>query len=227
MLGLCLGAQLIARAFGGEVKPLPKDAAHTALPSSRSKAAGVEFGFHQQDFTGQAKSDRVVGQALRECDPDQSKSSARPVFMQWHSDTYTYPQGAVNLSSRPTCPVQSFRLGRCTYAFQYHIEVGTELGREWYKEYAEGTASHSSSGAEEAITSEADKAALESQLQQVLADGSIEKAERFTRSVMRSLLQEARVVRRERRERRCVTGAVAVGVAVGVTAVAMKLIGGR
>eukprot|EP00971_Amphidinium_carterae_P143581 2844478-Amphidinium_carterae.1 len=63
-------------------------------------------------------------------------------------------------------------MGQSTYAFQYHIEVGGELGEYWYEEYAEGTATHASCGAGPAGDDKTKKA-VETHFQSCRKDGSI------------------------------------------------------
>jgi GMP synthase (glutamine-hydrolysing) len=81
VLGICLGAQLLARAFGGGVFPAPEP----------------EIGWHDVELT--ADDDPVVG-AL----------PPRFTALQWHYYTYEVPPGAVELARSPLC-TQAFRLG--------------------------------------------------------------------------------------------------------------------
>jgi GMP synthase-like glutamine amidotransferase len=125
VLGVCLGAQLIARTFGGRVFKTQEDSAHTATPVPIAAMAdhGVEFGYLRQDFTPAARADPLLGPALAESDASH--------FQQWHEDTFSLPASATALSTRPTVPAQSFRIGESTYGFQCHIEVGASLARTW------------------------------------------------------------------------------------------------
>jgi len=222
VLGLCLGAQLIARSFGGAVKKMPRDAVHTALPGLAAPH-GVEFGFHAQDFSEAARLDKVLGTALKEAEAVASAKQAglAPKFCQWHSDCFEYPQDAVPLSTRSSCPTQAFRMGQRTYAFQYHIEVGRELGEEWYHEYSDGTATHASCGAGPATDDKARKT-VDAHLQSCVKDGSIEQCEAFTTSLMSSMLKEAKVARVERQQRLCRRLAL-VGAVHAVAFVTLKL----
>ncbi|MEX0807894.1 MAG: type 1 glutamine amidotransferase [Dongiaceae bacterium] len=94
--GICLGAQLIARAFGEKVYPF----------------GAMEVGFLPAQFTTEAAYDPLLA----------GLGGAQQV-MQLHEDTFDLPRGAVRLMSNETCANQAFRLGRSTYGFQCHIEV--------------------------------------------------------------------------------------------------------
>jgi len=104
VMGICLGAQLIARAFGAD----------SNLDGS------FEFGFHPVDLTTQGKKDEVVGHM----------GNSFHVF-EWHTDHYTLPQNAVRLIEGRAYPNQAFRIGRATYGMQFHLEATTELIEGW------------------------------------------------------------------------------------------------
>lgn len=94
--GICLGAQLIARAFGEKVYPF----------------GAMEVGFLPAQFTTEAAYDPLLA----------GLGGAQQV-MQLHEDTFDLPRNAVRLMANETCPNQAFRIGRSTYGFQFHIEV--------------------------------------------------------------------------------------------------------
>ena len=51
--------------------------------------------------------------------------------LQWHSDSFDLPAGAVGLASSPAYPNQAFRFGPVAYAVQFHLEVTSEMAAEW------------------------------------------------------------------------------------------------
>jgi len=104
VLGICLGCQLIARALGGgNVLDKP-----------------IEFGWHRVTPTGEGHSDPVI----------KHLGPGGPLF-HWHTDTVTLPVGAVHLAESAMTPIQAFRVGRATYAIQFHFEAALEDVRVW------------------------------------------------------------------------------------------------
>jgi len=103
VLGICLGAQLLARAAGARV---------TAMPTS-------EVGVLPVWLTADAEGDAVFGRL----------SSPLRVF-QWHGDTFALPGGAVRLASSSACQNQAFRLGTA-YGLQFHLEVTPDMVDAW------------------------------------------------------------------------------------------------
>lgn len=104
VLGICLGAQLVAAALGASVRP------HTVR----------EIGWHLLHPTAAARDDRL----LRHFDGSQ------PVF-QWHAYTFDLPRGAVLLASTDSCAHQAFRFGERAYGLQFHLEADEALIRRW------------------------------------------------------------------------------------------------
>lgn len=100
VLGVCLGAQMIAKALGGEVAP----------------AKQGEWGFCRVTQTVQGNTDTLL-----------SGIPWGTYQFQMHNQEVTkLPEGAVLLASSPACRVQAFRVGLRTYGFQYHFEVTRE-----------------------------------------------------------------------------------------------------
>ena len=104
VLGICLGSQLLARAFGAEN--------HLGI--------APEFGWTDVTLTEAGRADPLFSGV-----PD-----TFPIF-QWHSDTFTLPPGAVHLAQSATAPHQAFRLGRATYGTQFHFEASRSVVRDW------------------------------------------------------------------------------------------------
>jgi len=110
VLGVCLGAQLIARAFADPSNPAP-------VRPNRV----LEIGFDPPvRFLPEAAADPLFAHAPAELR-----------LMQWHHDLLDAPPGAVLFATSRDCPVQAFRLGRTTYGVQFHPEVRTGTVRHW------------------------------------------------------------------------------------------------
>lgn len=104
VLGICLGAQLIARAFGARV----------------FAQGWTEFGFTPIGLTEAARADPLL-----------SGLPPRLWLMQWHEDAYDLPRDAVPLATGDACRDQAFRIGAGTYGFQCHLEVNADIARSW------------------------------------------------------------------------------------------------
>lgn len=104
VMGVCLGSQIVASAFGAPVYRM-RDKLDTH----------EEWGFLPQTWLDSAAADPL----LMDAPPGLS-------IMQWHGDTFDMPDGAVPLSTRAACPSQAFRIGARTYAFQFHLEMTRE-----------------------------------------------------------------------------------------------------
>lgn len=109
VLGICLGAQLVARAWGGR----------------NILARPVEFGWREVRPTEAGRGDPVLA----------GLGSGSPVF-HWHEDTFTLPPGAAHLASSDMTELQAFRLGRATYGVQFHFEADRPLVEEWSAQFA-------------------------------------------------------------------------------------------
>ncbi|PSN15673.1 GMP synthase [filamentous cyanobacterium CCT1] len=103
VLGICLGAQLIARAFGGRVY-------QNEIP---------ELGFTPLFPVAEATEPWI-----------QDYPPGMPM-MQWHFDSFDLPAGARLLLTNEVCANQAFRLGSHTYGLQFHPEVTPEIVMSW------------------------------------------------------------------------------------------------
>jgi GMP synthase (glutamine-hydrolysing) len=112
VLGICLGAQILARAFGGENR----------------LGATPEFGWVTVRQTEAARTDPVLSVLPAEF----------PVF-QWHSDTFTLPAGAVHLTTTDAAPQQAFRIGRASYGMQFHFEASRAVVADWQRRFPDLT----------------------------------------------------------------------------------------
>jgi GMP synthase (glutamine-hydrolysing) len=111
VLGICLGAQIIARTFGGAVYRMDR----------------LESGFYTMAVTPEGKRDPVFA-AL----------GAEITSFQNHFEAVRDVPGAVPLATSGACPIQAFRIGRVTYATQFHPEVTLDIVRDWIRKF--GTA---------------------------------------------------------------------------------------
>ena len=105
-VGVCLGAQVMAKILGSEVYPNPVR----------------EVGWYDLDMT-----------AAADADPLFSELAGREVVLQWHGDTFDLPDGAVLLASSPDCANQAFRYGEAGYAIQFHLEILQPMIEEWVR----------------------------------------------------------------------------------------------
>ena len=108
VLGICLGSQLLARAYGGE----------------NHLGTAPEFGWVTVGLTDHGRADPVLSVL-----PDNF-----PVF-QWHTDTFTLPEGAVHLAASEAARHQAFRIGRATYGTQFHFEASRAVVADWNRRF--------------------------------------------------------------------------------------------
>jgi GMP synthase (glutamine-hydrolysing) len=106
VLGICLGAQLLARAAHSEVMACTEP----------------EIGWHTVELTAAGRDDPLLGVLPERFDA-----------FQWHYYTYALPAGAEELARNESC-TQAFRLGEETWGLQFHIEVLEEQVERWIKD---------------------------------------------------------------------------------------------
>ena len=104
VLGICLGAQLLAHTLGGDLQP----------------SEAWEIGWYDLHPASAATQDSL----FRHLDAPQ------PVF-QWHGYTFDLPPGAVRLASSAAVPNQAFRYNQNAYGFQFHLELDQRLIDRW------------------------------------------------------------------------------------------------
>ncbi len=98
--GFCLGAQILARALGGEVAP----------------GAEKEIGWYDLELSDAADADALMAAHPRKL-----------LSYHFHGDRIEDVPGAVTLASSAITPCQLFRYGANVYGFQYHAEVDRDL----------------------------------------------------------------------------------------------------
>jgi GMP synthase (glutamine-hydrolysing) len=111
-LGICLGGQLLAKAFGGAITRSPVK----------------EVGWDTVKLSNAAKQDQLF----------KDLPHKMPVY-QWHEDTFAIPPGAVQLASSDGCHNQAFRIGSFAYGIQFHPEVTPEMESDWAYKAAESS----------------------------------------------------------------------------------------
>ncbi len=104
VLGICLGAQLIAKTLGAKVRKNPEK----------------EIGWYDITLTEEGIKDPILKHI----------GQTKPIF-EFHSDTYELPENCIHLASSPTCANQAFRYGNNVYGFQFHLEVDAALVERW------------------------------------------------------------------------------------------------
>jgi GMP synthase-like glutamine amidotransferase len=103
VLGICLGAQLIAKAMGARVQP----------------NAEKEIGWFELEFTPAAARDPLFAGLSKE------------LVFHWHGETFDLPEGAELLASSRACRHQAYRIGSYLYGFQFHLEVTPAMVADW------------------------------------------------------------------------------------------------
>jgi GMP synthase (glutamine-hydrolysing) len=103
VLGICLGAQLLARALGAEVRP----------------GRRAEIGFAHVDIHDPA--DPVVGGLAPRAD-----------VLHWHGDVFDLPEGARSLASSAATEHQAFRYGNA-WGILFHPEADAAMVEAWLK----------------------------------------------------------------------------------------------
>jgi len=102
LLGICLGAQFIARVLGAHVYPM----------------GYKEIGFSPLTLTSEGRGSPLA--ALGDT----------PV-LHWHGDRFEIPDGATRLAGTADCPNQAFSYGENVLGLQFHLEADTKRIEQW------------------------------------------------------------------------------------------------
>lgn len=103
LLGVCLGAQLMARVLGAAVAPM----------------GHKEIGFSPVTLTAAGHASVLAG------------LTAETSVLHWHGDQFAIPGGLQSLAATPLCPHQAFAAGSCALGLQFHLEADAERIERW------------------------------------------------------------------------------------------------
>ncbi|MGA3027858.1 MAG: gamma-glutamyl-gamma-aminobutyrate hydrolase family protein [Bryobacteraceae bacterium] len=109
VLGICLGAQLLAKALGARVYRNPVK----------------EIGWFPLHFNEAGAGDPLLT----------GLANPSPV-LQWHGETFDLPAGAIHLAWSEACRNQAFRYGSRVYGFQFHLETTADMIADWIRQDA-------------------------------------------------------------------------------------------
>ena len=104
VLGICLGAQLLAKAAGADVY----------------KGKKKEIGWYKVELTDEGKREGLFIGLPEEF-----------TVFQWHGDTFDIPENSKCLALSKLFPHQIIKVGKNAYGLQFHLEVTAEMIREW------------------------------------------------------------------------------------------------
>lgn len=102
-LGICLGAQLMARALGAPVRPMERK----------------EIGFGTLSLTPAGRNSVLA------------EMRAETAVLHWHGATFDIPDGAQALAATSACPNQAFAIGEHALALQFHLEADPRTLERW------------------------------------------------------------------------------------------------
>ena len=109
VLGVCLGAQLAAKALGARVyrNPVSEIGWFTVRPTSAAREDSLFRDFRDTE-----------------------------TVFHWHGETFDLPASGTLLACSERCRNQAFRLGSCIYGLQFHLEVTPEMIADWCQQDA-------------------------------------------------------------------------------------------
>tara|TARA_Y100001968_G_scaffold126854_1_gene115762 strand:+ start:1929 stop:2660 length:732 start_codon:yes stop_codon:yes gene_type:complete len=114
IIGVCLGAQLLAYAAGGNVEILQEEVSHQPL---------AEIGWdniYPQTSDNNSKLTTLLANPF-------------PV-LHWHGDRILLPKNAELIASSRRCKEQLFSIGSLAYGLQFHVEIDDEIVKTWISE---------------------------------------------------------------------------------------------
>ncbi len=114
IIGVCLGAQLIAYVAGGEIELLQEEISHKPL---------AEIGWHTISSQGLEINNKLTT-LLRNPFP----------VLHWHRDRILLPNKAELIASSSRCKEQLFKIGSFAYGIQFHIEIDNEMVNNWIED---------------------------------------------------------------------------------------------
>jgi len=106
ILGICLGAQMLAHALGSDVRKSPKK----------------EMGWYDVHLTNEGQQDPLFNHFQK-----------REKIFQMHGDTFDIPKSATHLAYSEICQAQAFRYNDKAYGLQFHLEVDQAMVTRWLK----------------------------------------------------------------------------------------------
>lgn len=110
-LGICLGAQLMARVLGGSVTP----------------SGQAEIGYAPLTLTSEANDTPL-------------RHLEGVAVLHWHNDIFSVPPGAVRLASTAACPNQAYAIGPEILGLQFHLETPPADLERWLIGHTDGLA---------------------------------------------------------------------------------------
>jgi GMP synthase (glutamine-hydrolysing) len=99
VIGICLGAQLIAHVLGAQIK----------------QNNNTEIGWFKVELSDMGRKDSLL-----------SKLPKSFTAFHWHGDTFTIPPGSVHLASSDACMNQAFQYGRRALGMQFHLDYNQD-----------------------------------------------------------------------------------------------------
>jgi GMP synthase (glutamine-hydrolysing) len=103
LLGICLGAQLMARVLGAAVAPM----------------GHKEIGFSPLALTAAGRSSPLA------------RLTEDTSVLHWHGDQFAIPNGLESLATTPLCPHQAFAAGDYALGLQFHLEADSRRIEQW------------------------------------------------------------------------------------------------